>query len=288
MAVYAFLLLNFRISAAQDVTMDGENMGDSTTDKSMMMTPPEGYDGHHICWMEIGFKDQPATVEFYEELFGWKFIPYESMENYVFFQSTSGVMGGFNGNGFGQMQNVIFYLYVPDIDSALAEIETAGGKTLVPKTPVDTFGNIALFTDPSGVTVGLSDIFMGLETSPNPFGEGDKPAVNTICSFEIYGGDFAKTREFYSKLFGWTVAEDSVPSEYMHFASGGGADGVFQSHTPDAPVVAYVWVDDVAATLAKVKELDGATLSEATPTPMGVFGYFTDPSGVWIGLIGTK
>jgi len=282
LAALVSTLLIAGIAAAQDTAGSTEAApeGEGANDTMIQMGPPPGYDGHHVCWLEFAFKEQAATVKFYEDLFGWKFIPYEKMENYVFYQTASGVMGGFNGQGFGEMQNTIFYIYVPDVDAALAEVEAAGGKTLVPKMPVEESGSIALFTDPAGVTVGLADMYM-YEPSPNPM-DGAKPAVNTICYLEIFGGDFAKTSEFYSKVFGWTTTPSPHHEEYLGFASGGGADGVFQSHTPDIPVVAYIWVDDVAATLAKIKEAGGEPYGEATPTPMGVFGYFKDPSGIWM------
>jgi hypothetical protein len=253
----------------------------------MSYGPPEGYEGHHFCWVEFGYADKDATTKFYADLFGWRFTPFEEMPEYVFFQAPSGLMGGFNGQGFGRMQQTIPYIYVPEIDAALAEIEAAGGKTIVPKMAVGgEAGHIALFTDPAGVTYGLADMYMPLEPSPNPFTGTEKPEPNTICFFEIFGGDFEATNAFFTKVFGWTTTPTPGHTEYLGFNPGAGLEGVFQGHTKEIPVMAYIWVDDVAATLEKVKAAGGTPSGEPMVSEMGVFGYFQDPSGVWIGLLG--
>jgi predicted enzyme related to lactoylglutathione lyase len=75
--------------------------------------------------------------------------------------------------------------------------------------------------------------------------------------------------------------------QYLGFNPGGGISGVFQSHTPSAPAVAYVYVPDVAATLTAIDAAGGRRTADPMSAPgMGTFGYFVDPSGTHVWLIG--
>ena len=74
---------------------------------------------------------------------------------------------------------------------------------------------------------------------------------------------------------------------YVAFDPGAGIGGVFQSHTPALPAVAYIYVDDAVATLTAIDAAGGSRLGDAMSMPgMGTFGYFKDPSGSSMGLIG--
>jgi len=74
---------------------------------------------------------------------------------------------------------------------------------------------------------------------------------------------------------------------FMAFDAGASIGGVFQSHTPAMPAVAYIYVADVGATLSEIDAAGGKRMGEPMRMPgMGCFGYFTDPSGTSMGLIG--
>ena len=47
------------------------------------------------------------------------------------------------------------YIQVEDIEVTLEMINENGGKTYVPKTPVEDMGSFALFHDPDGNVLGL-------------------------------------------------------------------------------------------------------------------------------------
>jgi predicted enzyme related to lactoylglutathione lyase len=62
---------------------------------------------------------------------------------------------------------------------------------------------------------------------------------------------------------------------------------VIQSHTPATRGVAYIYATDVAATLTAIDAAGGKRMGDAMAMPgMATFGYFTDPSGTVVGLIG--
>ena len=73
----------------------------------------------------------------------------------------------------------------------------------------------------------------------------------------------------------------------MTFDPGAGPGGVFQSHTPSLPAVAYLFTKDVQAKLAEIEAAGGKRMGEPMRMPgAGCIGYFVDPSGISMGLIG--
>jgi predicted enzyme related to lactoylglutathione lyase len=111
---------------------------------------------HNIVHIEIPLKDSKHAAEFYGKLFGWKVEAMAEME-YVMFDTESGLGGGFpkiDGEMF-QGNDVLVYVESENLEATLAEIEKAGGKTLLGKTEITGMGWFALFSDPSGNRMGL-------------------------------------------------------------------------------------------------------------------------------------
>jgi len=242
--------------------------------------------GHFFCWVEFDSKDAAATAKFFTEAFGWDSKPFEQMKGYFFYMTPKGLMGGIETNAAGDQPQTVPYLYVPDIDQALVQIAGAGGTKVMDKMeiPDSDGGHIAMFKDPAGCAVGLADMPMGNDYSPMPFGTDEKPQNNTICSLELFGGDFAKTQAFYEGVFTWDLKP--MGGNYMAFSPGVGVSGVFQNHTPQAPAVAYVWVDDINAAVEKIKTAGGTLQGGVIDAgAMGHFAYFSEPGGVNLGLM---
>ena len=87
---------------------------------------------------------------------------------------------------------------------------------------------------------------------------------------------------FFGAQFGWGAA--ATMPHYVGFDPGVGIGGVFQSHTPVSPAVAYVYVADVSATLTAIDAAGGKRMGEPMTMPgMACFGYFSDPSGTMMG-----
>ena len=115
-------------------------------------------------------------------------------------------------------------------------------------------------------------------------------AHNSVLWFEVLGKDGKKLRDFYGKLFGWTIQVDSSSGlDYgLVEAANGGVGGGIGTSPDGTPGFAtfYVEVDDLAAALAKAEKLGGKTVMPPTEIPgMSLkFAYFTDPEGHVIGL----
>ncbi len=110
---------------------------------------------HAIVHVEIPASDPKEAGAFYSQLFGWETSSYPEM-NYTMFDVGSGPGGGFPEicDGFEAGQ-VLIHVETDDIDASLAKAESLGGTTRVPKTEIPDIGWYAIFTDPTGNSIGL-------------------------------------------------------------------------------------------------------------------------------------
>jgi len=116
---------------------------------------------HPVTHFEINARDAKAQQKFYGDVFGWK-IDANNPQNYGIAMAQDGKRG-ING-GIGPSQDgrswVTFYVECGDLAGALAKIERAGGRTVMP--PANAGGvSFALFADPEGNVVGLASAMEG-------------------------------------------------------------------------------------------------------------------------------
>jgi len=111
-----------------------------------------------IVHLEFRSFDFARTSAFYAKVFDW-----QTQQNA---SSTYMKLDGQEGAGDGptagwvraevsQAPGPLAYVVVDDLAATLSEVETAGGRVLVPKLPFAGGGEIALFADPDGNVVGL-------------------------------------------------------------------------------------------------------------------------------------
>ena len=111
---------------------------------------------NNIVHAEVVGRDGPAIQRFFSELFDWK-LNTDLPGGYAMTDpADSGIVLGTGpspDNGAGW---VTFYISVPDMDATLAKVEALGGRVVMPKfSPApDTY--LAMFADPEGHVVGLS------------------------------------------------------------------------------------------------------------------------------------
>lgn len=111
---------------------------------------------HPIVHVEIPAKDPVKAAQFYKTLFDWGVEEQQSMD-YVTFNGGEGTRGGFPRID-GEMYkpgDITLYIDTNDIEGTLKRIESAGGKTVMPKSEIPGMGWFALFVDPSGNRIGL-------------------------------------------------------------------------------------------------------------------------------------
>jgi predicted enzyme related to lactoylglutathione lyase len=115
---------------------------------------------------------------------------------------------------------------------------------------------------------------------------------NPFVHAELNSTDVAKAKEFYGKLFDWTLEDMSMPDmTYTIIKVGehqyGVGGGMMKQMVPGAPSmwVPYIGVDDIKKATEKVKSLGGKVMVENQEVPnMGWLSIFTDPTGAITGL----
>lgn len=246
---------------------------------------PAGSGAHPIVLVVLSANDPAGSSAFYFTLFGWQFQPLSPDLTAVIL--PGGPMAALRANVSAGTPGIVPYISVPDVEAALARVLTAGGAVERAPWSVPMVGKLARFTDPTGTIYGLTEAVApaGTPRIPMPLGTNPKPAAGGICSLEMYAADGAAAARFFGGLFGWGAL--ATMQHYMAFDPGVGVGGVFQSHTPALPALAYIYTTDVEAKLTEIDATGGKRLGDAMRMPgAGCFGYFTDPSGTSMGLIG--
>jgi uncharacterized protein len=113
--------------------------------------------------------------------------------------------------------------------------------------------------------------------------------ANPFVHVELNTSDLSKAKAFYSKLFGWKLKDEPMPggSYTMIDVGEGTGGGMMTNKNPGAPShwLAYVGVEDVAASTRKAKELGAKIMLDKTE--VGEFGWMsviTDPTGATFAL----
>ena len=114
-----------------------------------------------VVHVELRGLDTERLRRFYQEVFGWEREEELSIDDY----SVQRVAGSLMTAGIGptpdwSANEATFFIQVEDIDDTLREIETRGGRAVMPRTEGPKVGSthIVVFTkfiDPAGNVVGL-------------------------------------------------------------------------------------------------------------------------------------
>jgi predicted enzyme related to lactoylglutathione lyase len=125
-----------------------------------------------VVHFEIPADDVERAKEFYGSVFGWQLQTMSMGEGDYTIAMTTPVddktqmptePGAINGGMMERSDSTpspVITIEVEEIDQALKEIDSAGGSTVTPRTPIPGMGAFAYFKDPDGNIMGL------WETSP--------------------------------------------------------------------------------------------------------------------------
>ena len=121
--------------------------------------------GGRVVHFEIPYDDGERARAFYAQAFGWELSTMPGMD---YTMAMTGPMseegsptepGYINGGMLPRTEaaapSPVVVVGVDDLDKALSQIETAGGATVVPRTPVADMGFAAYVRDTEGNVVGL-------------------------------------------------------------------------------------------------------------------------------------
>jgi len=112
---------------------------------------------------------------------------------------------------------------------------------------------------------------------------------NAFVHVELNTTDVDKAKAFYGKLFEWTLEDVPVPGmAYTMIKVGKGTGGGIMKHPmPGQPSIwlAYVEVDDIAASTEKARSLGANIIKDVIEVPgAGWLSILMDPTGAVLGL----
>jgi predicted enzyme related to lactoylglutathione lyase len=237
------------------------------------------------CWVDLFTSDVDGSRRFYSELFGWVAEePSEEFGGYFMFTRNGQPIAG----GMGSMPEAPaddtwkIYLSTDDIAKTAETAEAQGAQVVVPPMPVADLGIQSVLVAPDGAVVGAwqPGTFPGILVLEEP---------GAPSWFELHTRQHATAVDFYRTVFHWEFSEVGDTDEFRYFTMKnpeGGDDlaGVMDNSTWVPEGTPGLWsvyweVDDVAATLARVKELGGSVAMDAEETPYGVLAEAADPAG---------
>ena len=238
------------------------------------------------CWADLWTSDVEGSRRFYSELFGWEAQePNPEFGGYFIFSrdgvDTAGGMGPM-GDDMPADNTWKIYLNTDDITKTLQVAEAEGAQVMSPAMAVADLGTQAVLVDPTGAALGTwqPGTFPGFTV----LGEHGTPSW-----FELHTRDYDKALAFYRSVFRWEtdVVGDTEEFRYstMRNPTGEGELAGVMDAAAFLPAGAgsrwsiYWAVDDIDATVAKVKALGGSVVSDAEDTPYGRLAAVADPAG---------
>jgi len=124
-----------------------------------------------VVHFEVPFDDGERAHAFYSQVFGWNLtdmpeMKYTGVSTGPVEESGMPSEPGYIGGGMFEREEQyptgpVITIDVPDIDAALAQIESLGGATVSAKQPVADMGFAAYFRDTEGNVMGLWETAQG-------------------------------------------------------------------------------------------------------------------------------
>ena len=247
-----------------------------------------------FIWYELITPDPDGAKSFYDAVMGWDVArPASDQIDYREIRTGDGAAGGMlrltaEMQSNGAPPTWLGYVGVDNVDQAVAAIEQAGGKAMMPAFEVPNVGRIAMVADPQGVPFyvmrGDSD-----ETSHafSPTGVGH-------CGWnELATRDQKSALQFYTTQFGWT-AGDVMPmgemGDYQFIHHGSERIGAMMKRQEPGPPPMwnfYFRVADMNAAAKRTSAGGGTVLHGPMEVPGGDHIVIaTDPQGALFSLVG--
>ena len=239
-----------------------------------------------FVWHDLMTTDAAKARAFYAGLFGWQLqdVPM-GPSTYHMIHCGPGPIGGIVEEKNIPNSHWMPYLAVNDVDASAKQALELGGSVCVPPTDIPGTGRFAVVGDPAGAYLSL---FAGNDQSHGA--DPDQAVPGRVCWQETYTTDIENAQAFYTGLVGWQgQAMDMGPAGIYHVQMLGDkqAGGMMKHPMPGMPScwVVYFFVEDLAASTAKAKELGAAAMMEQVPIPnVGHFSMLNDPVGALFAL----
>jgi len=233
-------------------------------------------------WVDIGTPDPQAGLSFYADLFGWDAQDMgEESGHYTIVSRAGKQVAAISPAQDPGPPRWTTYINVDDLDAVAAKAASAGGTVVFGPMDVMTAGRMAIFQDTTGAFVAAWQ----------PGEHIGAQLVNEAGAFiwsELTTADLAKSKAFYSEVFGW---DWGGAEEYAEAQVGGRTIAGVAPRRPEMPAevpdnwLVYFGASDVDADTKKAVELGATVVVEPTDIPgTGRFAVLADPQGAVFAL----
>jgi uncharacterized protein len=259
------------------------------------MSERDGYQHGVPCWVDTWQPDLEAAVTFYTGLFGWdaeETSPPDAQRRH--FMCT---LRGRRVTGIGSPPPISghtpvwgTYVWVDDVEDAIAKAKEAGGTVALDPFDALDGGRLAVLVDPTGGVIAVWQV--GENRGAQLVNEPGAWSMSML-----HTRDLEAAKVFYGAVFGWS---------YETFGAGGGGMTLalvpgYEGGEPEQPVsretVAVMadmsglpdeapshwgvdfWIADTDAAVAKATELGGEVVNPPTESPGFRSAVLADPQG---------
>ena len=257
------------------------------------MSEPHG----KLCWYELMTTDTDAAGTFYRAVVGWNLqdAGHPSMA-YTLLKVADHGIGGMmklpdEACKAGARPGWMGYIWVPEVEAAVASVVAAGGKVQKAPDDIPTIGRFAVVCDPQGANFILFRDFGDQEAPPVAAG------TPGYCGWhELHAGERDSGFAFYAGQFGWTGGESfdmgGPVGIYQSFAIDGVPSGGVMNKMEVFPSPFWLYyfnVDDIDAAAERVKSAGGQVMMGPNEVPGGSWILQAlDPQGGMFALVGPK
>jgi predicted enzyme related to lactoylglutathione lyase len=110
-----------------------------------------------VIHFEIPANEPGRAAAFYQKVFGWKFDKWDGPTEYWMVSTGAEGAPGINGGMLkrGNVTTTTNTVGVDSVDASVAAVTEAGGKLIMPKTPIPGVGYFAYCEDTEGNVFGV-------------------------------------------------------------------------------------------------------------------------------------
>ena len=247
-----------------------------------------------IVWHDLLTTTPAESRKFYGDLFGWEFerpgmsIGIGDADSYMLIRHNGNLIGGMlDANVLNRETNIsqwITVMSVGDITAAVGRVTASDGEVLTPPTNVGSRGTLAVVAGPDKAIIAL------VQTRDGDPAERE-PVVNDWLWNELWTNNVDQATGFYQVVAGFEIEDHVVQGmeqDYRVLKSGDSPRAAIMPNPfeRELPVwVNYIRVDDPAAITARVEELGGVVIIDASPRALGgEVAFVAGPSGAGVAL----
>jgi predicted enzyme related to lactoylglutathione lyase len=229
-----------------------------------------------ITWHELITSDVDAATRFYTELLGAELETADMGDfQYPMLKKGDRTHAGFIKQEMeGVPSHWYPYVQVDDVDAKVEQAKGLGAQVYMGPASVADDLRFAVLADPQRAAFGLMSW-------------SAEPPTGVFAWDELYAADVDEAVAFYGGLLGWGTSPSHL-DWYRLFDSGEAHIAGLMKKPDEQPVAAWgthFAADDVAASVARARELGATVLMEpTTDEQVGTYAMLADPTGAMFGL----